>query len=87
MLREVCDLVDASDEDPTAEVAMVKLHCTTLGVRVASACVELLGEDGDRDDIGAERRLRDGKITEIYDGTNQVQSMLVARDIRLSAMP
>ncbi|MER5435814.1 acyl-CoA dehydrogenase family protein [Streptomyces sp. NPDC002588] len=84
MLREVCDLVDASAEDPVAEVAMVKLHCTTLGVRVASACVELLGEDGDRDDIGAERRLRDGKITEIYDGTNQVQSMLVARDIRLS---
>ncbi|WP_326686199.1 acyl-CoA dehydrogenase family protein [Streptomyces sp. NBC_01795] len=85
MLREVCDLVDASDEDPTAEVAMVKMHCTALGVRVASACVELLGEDGDRDDMGAERRLRDGKITEIYDGTNQVQSMLVARDIRISA--
>ncbi|MEU2686861.1 acyl-CoA dehydrogenase family protein [Streptomyces hygroscopicus] len=84
MLREVCDLVDGSEEDPTAEVAMVKMHCTTLGVRVASACAELLGEDGDRDDIGAERRLRDAKITEIYDGTNQVQSMLVARDIRLS---
>lgn len=87
MLREVCDLVDASAEDPTADVAMVKLHCTTLGVRVASACAELLGEDGDRDDIGAERRLRDAKITEIYDGTNQVQSMLVARDIRLSVTP
>ncbi|MGY1495813.1 acyl-CoA dehydrogenase family protein [Streptomyces sp. QTS52] len=87
MLREACDLVDASGEDPTAEVSMVKMHCTTLGVRVASACVELLGDDGDRDDIGAERRLRDGKITEIYDGTNQVQSMLVARDIRLSATP
>ncbi|WNF00343.1 acyl-CoA dehydrogenase family protein [Streptomyces luomodiensis] len=85
MLREVCELVDASDEDPTAEVSMVKLHCTALGVRTASACVELLGDDGDRDDIGAERRLRDAKITEIYDGTNQVQSMLVARDIRLSA--
>ncbi|MEU5045901.1 acyl-CoA dehydrogenase family protein [Streptomyces griseorubiginosus] len=87
MLKEVCDLVDASGEDPTAEVSMVKMHCTTLGVRVASACVELLGDDGDRDDIGAERRLRDGKITEIYDGTNQVQSMLVARDIRLSVTP
>jgi alkylation response protein AidB-like acyl-CoA dehydrogenase len=83
MLMEVCDLVDAASEDPMAEVAMVKLHCTALGVRVASACAELLGDDGDRDDIGAERRLRDAKITEIYDGTNQVQSMLVARDIRL----
>jgi alkylation response protein AidB-like acyl-CoA dehydrogenase len=82
LLMEVCDLVDASYEDPTAEVAMAKLHCTALGVRVSAACAELLGDDGDRDDIGAERRLRDAKITEIYDGTNQVQSMLVARDIR-----
>ena len=35
--------------------------------------------------LGAERRLRDAKIAEIYDGTNQIQSMLVARDIRLTA--
>jgi alkylation response protein AidB-like acyl-CoA dehydrogenase len=81
MLTEVCALVDASDEDPVAEVAMAKLHCTAMGVRVSAACVELLGEDGDRRDIGVERALRDAKITEIYDGTNQVQSMLIARDI------
>ena len=81
MLVEVCELVDASTEDPLAEVSMAKLHCTALGVSVSSACVELLGEDGDRRDLGVERRLRDAKITEIYDGTNQVQSMLIARDI------
>ena len=61
---------------------MAKLHCTTLGVRVAARCVEVLGEDGDLVDLGVERRLRDAKIAEIYDGTNQVQSMLVARDLR-----
>ncbi|TDO51659.1 hypothetical protein EV643_103398 [Kribbella sp. VKM Ac-2527] len=81
MLNEVCDLVDASPDDPTGEVAMAKLHCTALGVEVSSTCVELLGEDGDQWDLGVERRLRDAKITEIYDGTNQVQSMLVARAI------
>ncbi len=81
MLVVVSDLVDASAEDPLAEVSMAKLHCTALGVSVSSSCVELLGEDGDRNDMGVERRLRDAKITEIYDGTNQVQSMLIARDI------
>jgi hypothetical protein len=81
MLKDVCHLVDVGPEDPLAEVSMAKLHCTALGVRVSAACVELLGEDGDRRDLGVERRLRDAKITEIYDGTNQVQSMLVARDI------
>ncbi len=85
MLREVCHLVDASAEEPLAEVSMAKLHCTALGVSVSAACVELLGEDGDRRGLGVERRLRDAKIAEIYDGTNQVQSMLVARDIAMRA--
>jgi alkylation response protein AidB-like acyl-CoA dehydrogenase len=85
MLLSVCDHVDASPEEPVAEVSLVKLHCTTLGTRVATACVELLGPDGDLMSVGAERRLRDAKIAEIYDGTNQIQSMLVARDISLAA--
>ena len=82
MLQVVCDLVDAGGGNPTAAVSMAKLHCTALGVRVSARCVEILGEDGDLVDLGVERRLRDAKIAEIYDGTNQVQSMLVARDLR-----
>jgi alkylation response protein AidB-like acyl-CoA dehydrogenase len=85
MLMAICDLVDTSRVDPTAEVSMAKLHCTSLGVRVSARCVELLGEDGDRVDLGVERQLRDAKIAEIYDGTNQIQSMLITRDLRLSA--
>jgi alkylation response protein AidB-like acyl-CoA dehydrogenase len=85
MLLSVCDQVDAGSEEPVAEVSLAKLHCTTLGTRVAATCVELLGPDGDLIELGAERRLRDAKIAEIYDGTNQIQSMLVARDIRVTA--
>jgi alkylation response protein AidB-like acyl-CoA dehydrogenase len=84
MLLTVSDLVDEGGDDPTAAVSMAKLHCTALGVRVSARCVEILGEDGDRVDLGVERRLRDAKIAEIYDGTNQVQSMLIARDLRLA---
>lgn len=85
MLLSVCDLVDAGGDEPVAEVSLAKLHCTTLGTRVAATCVELLGPDGDLVSLGVERRLRDAKLAEIYDGTNQIQSMLVARDIRSSA--
>jgi alkylation response protein AidB-like acyl-CoA dehydrogenase len=85
MLERVCDLVDDGVGDPTPEVSMAKLHCTALGVRVANTCVELLGQDGDRVGLGVERRLRDAKITEIYDGANQVQSMLIAREIRMAS--
>lgn len=86
MLLAVCDLVDSSAEEPVADVSLVKMHCTALGTKVAAACVQLLGADGDLVSLGTERRLRDAKIAEIYDGTNQIQSMLVARDIREKAM-
>jgi alkylation response protein AidB-like acyl-CoA dehydrogenase len=85
MLQSVCDHVDAGTREATVEVSMAKLHCTALGVRVSSACVDLLGQDGDLVALGVERMLRDSKIAEIYDGTSQVQSMLIARDIRLGA--
>jgi len=85
MLLSVSDQVDTREDEPVAEVSLVKMHCTTLGTTAAARCVELLGPDGDLVALGAERHLRDAKIAEIYDGTNQVQSMLVARDIRLSA--
>lgn len=85
MLDRVSDLVDDAEGDPTLQVSMAKLHCTALGVRVSNMCIELLGDDGDRVDLGVERRFRDAKIAEIYDGTNQVQSMLIARGIRLAA--
>ena len=77
-------IADAGGADPTPLLAEVKLHCTRIGVQVAARCLELLGGEADRLDLGLERRLRDAKITEIYDGTNQVQSMLIARELRFS---
>ena len=69
----------------TAEVAQAKLFCTDLGVSVADRVVDLLGPAGDLAGpgppaSGAERSLRDAKVTQIYDGTNQIQRMLIARD-------
>lgn len=82
LLHQTAALVDRSETDPATEVAMTKLHCTDLAVSVAPDAIALLGEDGDRVDLGVERQLRDAKVTQIYDGTNQVQRMLIARDIR-----
>jgi len=83
MLHATAALADGSEADPAAEIAMAKLHCTELAVDVAAEAVELLGADGDRVDLDVERMLRDAKVTQIYDGTNQIQRMLIARDIRL----
>jgi alkylation response protein AidB-like acyl-CoA dehydrogenase len=82
LLSETAALVDAHPGDPITEVSVAKLHCTDLGMEIASRAMDLLGIDGDRVDLGIERIYRDVKVTQIYDGTNQVQRMLIARDIR-----
>jgi alkylation response protein AidB-like acyl-CoA dehydrogenase len=81
VLYSVANALDAEDSlDLDAQIAMMKLSCTDLGTAVATAAVELLGPLGDLGSSGVERYLRDAKVTQIYDGTNQIQQLLIARD-------
>jgi alkylation response protein AidB-like acyl-CoA dehydrogenase len=74
------DAVDGEATPSTADIAMMKLHCTDLAMATALSTVELLGAEGDLVDLGVERYLRDAKVCQIYDGTNEVQRLLIARD-------
>jgi alkylation response protein AidB-like acyl-CoA dehydrogenase len=70
----------AHDATPTAQISATKQHCTRLGFRTAVRLTRLLGAVGDLRELGVERYLRDAKVTEIYDGTNEIQRLLIARD-------
>jgi len=83
LLYATAALVDRSDSEPIPEVAVCKLRCTDAGVTVALGAMDLLGRDGDLVELGVERILRDARATQIYDGTNQVQRLLIARDVRV----
>ncbi len=61
-------------------IGLMKQTCTDIGWQVALAAVTVLGRFGDLASLGAERYLRDAKVTQIYDGTNEVQRLLLARD-------
>lgn len=61
-------------------IGLMKQTCTDTGWQVAVAATKVLGRFGDLAALGAERYLRDAKVTQIYDGTNEVQRLLVARD-------
>ena len=76
-------------EDLTADVSAMKLFCTDLGVDLADQACDLLGSLGDRQAMGAERLLRDAKVTQIYDGTNEIQRLIISRDVarRAGALP
>ncbi|GAA0623778.1 acyl-CoA dehydrogenase family protein [Sporichthya brevicatena] len=80
LLLATARLVDTGDGSEVAEVSMAKLSLTELAVSVCDRVVDLMGGDGDRCGFEAERLLRDALVTRIYDGTNQIQQLLIARD-------
>lgn len=62
----------------SVEAATAKLYAAKVATDVATAAVELCGYDGLSMDLPIERMMRDAKITEIYEGTSEVQRMVIA---------
>ncbi|BCR36022.1 acyl-CoA dehydrogenase family protein [Mariniplasma anaerobium] len=62
----------------TVSAAMAKLYCSKVAVEVSDKAIQLMGGYGYIRDYEVERYLRDAKITEIYEGTSEVQRMVIA---------
>ncbi|BDR71809.1 acyl-CoA dehydrogenase, short-chain specific [Clostridium tetani] len=60
------------------EAAMAKLHAANVAMDVTTKVVQLFGGYGYTKDYPVERMMRDAKITEIYEGTSQVQQMVIS---------
>ena len=67
-------------EPYTAEASMAKLFASDVAVRAARECVQVFGGYGYVQDFPAERHYRDAKITEIYEGTSEIQRIVIAED-------
>lgn len=63
------------------EAAMAKLFASEMSSRTANACVQVFGGYGYCRDYPAERLLRDAKITELYEGTSEIQRLVIARQL------
>jgi alkylation response protein AidB-like acyl-CoA dehydrogenase len=61
------------------ESAMAKVHCSDMVMKVTTDAVQLLGGYGYIRDYDVERFMRDAKITQIYDGTNQINRFVMAK--------
>jgi butyryl-CoA dehydrogenase len=61
-----------------AEAAMAKLVASEVASRVASDAVQILGGNGCLADFPVERHFRDAKVTEIYEGTSEIQRLGIA---------
>jgi alkylation response protein AidB-like acyl-CoA dehydrogenase len=67
--------------DFSARAAMAKLFCTDTAMQVTTDAVQLLGGYGYTADFPVERYLREAKVLQIVEGTNQIQRMVIARHL------
>jgi len=74
-------MIDAGASDITSGAAKAKLFATNVAMEVTTNAVQLLGGYGFMRDYPVEKFMRDAKITQIYEGTNQVQSLVIARNL------
>jgi alkylation response protein AidB-like acyl-CoA dehydrogenase len=82
LLYQACAKVDRGDRDIGKYSAMAKLFCSDTAMRVTVEAVQVLGGYGYVKEYPVERMLRDAKITQIYEGTNEIQRLVIARTLR-----
>ncbi len=68
-------------KDHKKESSMAKLFSSKVAMDVASDCVQIHGGYGYMQEYGIERLMRDAKITEIYEGTSEIQRLVISREL------
>ena len=79
LVRRAGELKDAG-EPSTVETSIAKLYATESSVECANLAIQVHGGSGYVDDYPVERYLRDARVTTLYEGTSQIQKLIIARD-------
>jgi butyryl-CoA dehydrogenase len=80
LLYRACACKDSGNPFGT-EAAKAKLYCSALAMRVTSLAIQIHGGYGYSKEYDVERYFRDAKVTEIYEGTSEVQRMVISRSL------
>jgi alkylation response protein AidB-like acyl-CoA dehydrogenase len=81
LVYHACSRLDAGDRPTASPSATAKMFASDTAMRVATDCVQLLGGVGYTKETPAERFLRDAKVTQIYEGTNQIQRVVISKHL------
>ena len=81
LLYKACVEIDAGAADASRWSAMCKLVAGDTAMRVTTDAVQVLGGYGYIDEFPVERMMRDAKITQLYEGTQQIQRLVIARSL------
>jgi alkylation response protein AidB-like acyl-CoA dehydrogenase len=78
---KACAEVEAGAPDAAKWAAMAKLVAGDTAMAVTTDAVQVFGGYGYTDDFPVERMMRDAKITQLYEGTQQIQRLVIARQL------
>jgi alkylation response protein AidB-like acyl-CoA dehydrogenase len=81
LLYTACDEIEAGSADAARWAAIAKLVAGDTAMRVTTDAVQVFGGYGYIDEYPVERMMRDAKITQLYEGTQQIQRLIVARSL------
>jgi alkylation response protein AidB-like acyl-CoA dehydrogenase len=82
LLYRACSKIDRGEPDAGKYSAMAKLFASDTAMAVTVEAVQVLGGYGYVTEYPVERYMRDAKITQIYEGTNEIQRLVIARSLR-----
>ena len=82
LLYKACALADRGDPALAGYSSMAKVFCSDTAMWVTIEAIQVLGGYGYVNDYPVERMMRDAKITQIYEGTNEIQRMVIARSLK-----
>lgn len=81
LVYQATAMFDAGMPDLTYRASLAKLFATDVAMRVTTDAVQILGGAGYVNEHPVERMMRDAKVTQIFEGTNQIQRLVIARHI------
>ena len=81
LLYKACAMADRNDKNLGMYSSMAKLFCSDTAMDVTIEAIQVLGGYGYVTEYPVERMMRDAKITQIYEGTNEIQRVVIARSM------
>ena len=70
-----------SNKNFIKESSMAKLFASDIAMKASTECVQIHGGYGYMKEYGVERLMRDAKITQIYEGTSEIQKLVISKEL------
>ncbi len=81
LIYQTARMIDAGEKDIDKESAMCKMYASDVAMKVTTDAIQILGGYGYMKEYPVEKMFRDAKITQIYEGTNQIQRNIIGNEL------